>query len=106
MSGWNERERAIEELYQHDQENQFKALTKAHRSFGRWVADQMSLSHSEAEHYAEGFVQDFIDGATTDALLQKACIDLSKASIYHPKIFLEQEYESFFREAFTQIHDR
>ena len=42
MTGFDERQRAEEGRYKHDQELTFKARNRGNRMFGMWIAEQRS----------------------------------------------------------------
>ena len=73
----HERERAIENKYAHDQEVLFKIIAKRNKLLGFWAADQMKLSPSEAENYANTITEMAVDANGLLSLVDKILHDLT-----------------------------
>ncbi len=56
MSTFDKREKAYESKFVHDEELKFKSTARRNKLIGRWAAEKLGLSGSEAEHYAKGVV--------------------------------------------------
>ena len=57
MTTFNDRERAEEAKFAHDEEMQFRIHARRNRLLGQWAADRMGLSAVEADAYAKSVVQ-------------------------------------------------
>jgi hypothetical protein len=51
MSLFNDRERAFEQMFVHDEEARFRALAKRNRLLGQWAASQLGLTGEAADAY-------------------------------------------------------
>ena len=71
----NEREKALEDLYAHDQETHFKIRSRRNRQAGMWAAIQMGI---EAHKYAEGLVTAFL---TRQQLFERLKADFAKNGV-------------------------
>ncbi len=79
MTTFNDRERAEEAKYAHDEEMQFRIHARRNRLLGQWAATLMGLSAAEAETYATSVVQaDFEEGGDED-VVRKLLGDLISA---------------------------
>jgi hypothetical protein len=56
MTLFDERERAFENLYAHDEELRFLALARRNRLFAEWAAEQIGFRGKEYEAYVRSFV--------------------------------------------------
>lgn len=56
MTSFNDREKAFENMFAHDQELKFKAEARANKLLGLWAAEKMGLSGDEADAYAKTVV--------------------------------------------------
>jgi len=56
MTSLNDREKAFENKFAHDQELKFKAEARANKLLGLWAAEKMSISGDEADAYAKTVV--------------------------------------------------
>ena len=88
MTTFDDRERAEEAKFAHDEEMLFRIHARRNRLLGQWAAERMGLSAVEAEAYAKSVVQaDFEEGGDEDVIrkllgdLVGAGIDASEAEI-------------------------
>ena len=56
MTTFDEREKAFETAYQHDQEMQFKARARRNKMLGLWAAGLLGKTGADAESYARTIV--------------------------------------------------
>ncbi len=57
MTTFNEREKAQEDKYAHDQEIAFKATARRNKLLGLWAAELMDLAGQAAQDYAKEVVK-------------------------------------------------
>ena len=81
MTTFNEREKAFEDKYKHDQELQFKVEVRRNKLLGLWVAELLGLSGADAEAYAKEVVAaDFEEPGDAD-LIRKIQADAQPKSL-------------------------
>ena len=69
MTTFDEREKAFEDKYKHDQELQFKVEVRRNKLLGLWVAELLGLSGTDAEAYAKEVVKaDFEEPGDADLI--------------------------------------
>ena len=69
MTTFNDREKAFEDKYKHDQELQFKVEVRRNKLLGLWVAEMLGLSGADAEAYAKEVVSaDFEEPGDADLI--------------------------------------
>lgn len=80
MSTFNDREKAFENKYKHDEEMKFKAQARANKLLGLWAAELMGKSGEDAEAYArEVIISDFQEAGHED-VVRKVAGDLGDLS--------------------------
>ncbi|PWE17518.1 DUF1476 domain-containing protein [Marinicauda salina] len=57
MSSFDDREKAYESKYAHDQELEFKAVVRRNRMLGLWAAELMGMTGDDADAYAKEVVK-------------------------------------------------
>jgi hypothetical protein len=81
MTTFDDRERAEEAKFAHDEEMMFRIHARRNRLLGQWAAERMKLSPEEADAYAKGVVQlDFEEGGDED-VVRKLLGDLTSAGV-------------------------
>lgn len=79
MTTFDERERAFEKKFEHDQELQFKVKARKNKLLGLWAANLMGKTGDDAEAYAKAVVMaDFEKPGDAD-VLHKLMTDLAAA---------------------------
>ena len=81
MTTFNDRERAEEAKFAHDEEMMFRITARRNRMVGTWAAEKMNLSPEEAEAYAKGVVQADFEEAGDEDVIRKLLGDLVSAGV-------------------------
>ena len=81
MTTFDDRERAFEAKFAHDQEMQFKIVARRNRLLGLWAAKQMGLSDVEAETYASEVIRAEFEDAGDEEVVKKLLGDLTSAGV-------------------------
>jgi hypothetical protein len=69
MTTFDEREKAFERKFAHDEELRFKSTVRRNKLTGLWAAEKLGLSGEEAEAYARSIVKaDFQEAGDSDVL--------------------------------------
>jgi len=69
MTTFNNREKAFEDKYKHDQDLQFKVEVRRNKLLGLWVAEMLGLSGADAGAYAKEVVSsDFEEPGDADVV--------------------------------------
>lgn len=74
----NDRERAFEDRFAHDEELHFKVRAKRNKMAGLWAAQVMGKNKDDAEHYALSIVN---AGIAKDNLRERLVHDFQAAGI-------------------------
>ena len=81
MTQFDDRQRAFESKFAHDEEMQFRITARRNRLLGQWAARQMSLNEAEAESYAKDVVRSDFEEAGDHDVVRKVLGDLTSAGI-------------------------
>jgi hypothetical protein len=103
MTTFNEREKAFEKKYEHDQDIQFKVTSRKNKLLGLWAAGLMGKSGAEAEGYAKEVVlADFEKPGDSD-VIEKLVKDLAAAGKPTAEHTIRKQSERLMAEAKAQI---
>lgn len=81
MSSFDDRERAFETKFAHDEEMKFRITARRNRLLGEWAARQMGLNEAESESYAKDVVRSDFEEAGDHDVIRKVLGDLTAAGI-------------------------
>jgi hypothetical protein len=79
MTQFDERERAFETKFAHDEEMKFRIIARRNRLLGEWAARKMGLTEAEAEAYSKDVVRSDFEEAGEHDVLRKVLGDLTAA---------------------------
>lgn len=77
MTTFDDREKAFERKFVHDEELRFRATARRNKLFGLWAAEKMGLSGSEADEYAKAVIKADFEEAGDEDVLRKVGGDLT-----------------------------
>jgi len=100
---FEERERAFEAKYRHDEEIAFKVDARCARLLGQWVAGQIGLAGEAAEAYAQSAREADLARPNHVGLIQKLLADLLAHGIAVDEGKLRALRERLLGEAKAQI---
>lgn len=103
MSGLNDREKAFENKYKHDEEFRFRVQVRAAKFFGLWVAAQLGLDGAEAEAYAKQVIEADFEEPGIDDIIRKVVKDISGKSVDLSEHRLRVEFDRCLSEARGQL---
>ena len=81
MTQFNDRERAFESKFAHDEEMKFRITARRNRLLGEWAARQMGLSEEETVSYAKDVVRSDFEEAGDHDVVRKVFGDLTSAGV-------------------------
>ena len=93
MTTFDDRERAFETKFAHDEELRFRVIARRNRLLGGWAARLMGLSDAEADAYAKDVIRADFEEAGDEDVIRKLLGDLTAAGV--------ETDESKIREALT-----
>lgn len=81
MTTFDDRERAFETKFAHDEELRFRVIARRNRLFGQWAAKLMGLSEAEADAYAKDVIRSDFEEAGDEDVIRKVLGDLTSAGV-------------------------
>ena len=81
MTQFDDRERAFETKFAHDEDMKFRITARRNRLLGEWAARQMGLTDAESESYAKDVIRADFEEAGDNDVIRKVQGDLTAAGI-------------------------
>ncbi|WP_375194809.1 DUF1476 domain-containing protein [Sphingobium sp.] len=81
MTTFDDREKAFENMFAHDQEMQFRIQARRNRLLGEWAALKMGLTPEETDAYAKAVVQADFEEAGDEDVIRKLLGDMTQAGV-------------------------
>ena len=81
MTQFDDRERAFETKFAHDEEMSFRIIARRNRLLGEWAARKMDLSDEETAAYAKDVVRADFEEAGDEDVIRKVMGDLTAAGV-------------------------
>ena len=103
MTQFDDRERAFETKFAHDEELKFRVMARRNRLLGEWAARKMGLSEAETESYAKDVVRADFEEAGDGDVIRKVLGDLTAAGIETDESEIRQCLEHKTVEAKRQL---
>jgi len=103
MTGFDDRQKAFENQYKHDQELKFKVNARRNRLLGEWAGRQMGLAGADLEAYAKSVVMADFEKPGDDDVLQKVAGDLKAKGLSVGEGVVRAEMEKLLATAKEQI---
>jgi hypothetical protein len=103
MTTFDDRERAFETKFAHDEEMKFRITARRNKLLGQWAARQMGLSEAEAESYSKDVVRSDFEEAGDHDVVRKVLGDLTAAGIESDEASIQEALRNKEIEARRQI---
>ena len=81
MTTFDDREKAFEAKFAHDEEMLFRVHARRNRLLGTWAAERMGLDAAETEAYAKSVVQADFEESGDEDMIRKVLGDLISAGV-------------------------
>lgn len=105
MSSFDNREKAFENKFAHDQQLNFEVEARLSKLYGLWAAEQLGLSGAEAESYAGDVVDANLEEPGFLDILRKVRADFDSKGIDISNHVMEVELEKWLTEAKKQVNN-
>ena len=102
MSTFNERERAFENKYAHDQEMVFKAVARRNKKLGLWAAGVLGKTAQDAEDYAMEVIRSDFEEAGHEDVVRKVSADLGA---HADEALIRAKMDEFLSEAKAELSE-
>lgn len=81
MTSFDDRERAFETKFAHDEEMKFRITARRNRLLGEWAGRKMDLNQAETESYAKDVIRADFEEAGDQDVIRKVLGDLTAAGV-------------------------
>ncbi len=105
MTIFDERERAFEQLFVHDEELRFRARARRNKLLGRWAAMLMGLQGAQADLYAREVVDAVLQADGDRQISRKIRDDLASRGVRKSDDQLRAAMAELMAEAIAQVKD-
>jgi hypothetical protein len=103
MSGFEDRKKAQEGKFVHDQELLFKATARRNKLLGLWAAAKMGITGEEADAYAKEVVKSDFEEAGDEDVFRKVKADLDAKNAGVSEHQIRREMTDLLQVAIEQI---
>ena len=103
MTQFDDRERAFETKYAHDEEMKFRVIARRNKLLGEWAARKLGLSEEETDSYAKDVIRADFEEAGDGDVIRKVLGDLTAAGIETDESEIRQTLEHKTVEAKRQL---
>jgi len=103
MPGFEDRKKAQEGKFAHDQELVFKATARRNKLLGLWAAGKMGLNEADAAAYAASVVKADFEEAGDDDVFRKVKADLDAKGAGLSEHQIRREMDELMKTAMEQV---
>ncbi|MFT3811576.1 MAG: DUF1476 domain-containing protein [Micropepsaceae bacterium] len=103
MAGFEDRKKAQEGKFAHDQELVFKATARRNKLLGLWAAGKLGLNEADAAAYAASVVKADFEEAGDDDVLRKVKADLDAKGAGLSEHQIRREMDDLMKTAMEQV---
>src|SRR5437660_1505492 len=104
MTGsFQDREKAFESQWAHDEELHFKIIARRNKLLGLWAAEQMGISGDDAQQYAKSVVRADLEEPGHEDVVRKVHKDFEAKSIARSDHAIRVKMEELLSTATGQI---
>lgn len=103
MTNFDEREKAFENKFAHDEALRFKATARRNKLLGLWAAEKLGKSGPEAEAYAKSVVVADLEEAGDEDVVRKLVADLAGLSPSVGEMDVRKAMDGLMAQAVEQI---
>lgn len=103
MTQFDNREKAFESKYAHDQELQFKVMARRNKLLGLWAAGEMGITGDAAAEYAISVVKADFQEAGDEDVFRKIKTDLDAKQVSVTEYRIRKEMDDLMTVAKQQI---
>lgn len=103
MTTFDNREKAFEDKYKHDQDLQFRVDVRRNKLLGLWIAELLGKTKDEADAYAKEVVSSDFEEPGDDDVVRKVLADLKQHDVDFSEHRLRKKMDELLTEAKDQV---
>lgn len=105
MASMDDREKAFENKFAHDEELKFRAMARRNKLLGLWAAEKLGKSGEEADAYAKEVVKADFEEAGDEDVFRKVRGDFDAAGVTQSDHQIRRTMDELLSEAVEQIRN-
>lgn len=105
MTTFNDREKAFENKFKHDQDTLFRIQMRRNKLLGLWAADLMGMSDDQVDMYAKEVVMSDMEKPGDDDVHDKVYADLHAKNVDLSDHRLRKKMDELLQVAHDQVID-
>jgi hypothetical protein len=102
-NGFEDRKKAAEGKWAHDEELRFKVMARRNKLLGQWAAGEMGISGAESEAYAKAVVQADFEEAGDEDVFRKIRRDFDDKKVAASDHIIRKKMEELLTIAGDQV---
>ena len=106
MTTFDDREKAFENRFAHDQELAFRAEARRNRKVGLWAAGLLGMEGPDAENYAASVLAAGTEGGGSEAVLRKLSHDLQAGRVHLSEHRIRREMEAVLAQVTEELKSK
>lgn len=103
MNSLNDRQRAFEEKYAHDQDLQFRVMARRNKLLGIWAGEKLGKSGALLDDYAKSVLMSDFAEPGDDDVLRKVLADMQAGGLSITREQLRHEMDMLMKVAMDQV---
>ncbi|MEZ5870381.1 MAG: DUF1476 domain-containing protein [Nitratireductor sp.] len=103
MSGINDREKAFENKFAHDEALKFKAEARRNKLLGLWAAEKLGKSGDEADAYAKAVIRSDFEEPGDEDVFRKIRTDFDAANVEQSDHQIRRTMDELMAQAREQV---
>ena len=103
MSGINDREKAFESKFAHDEALRFKAEARRNKLLGLWAAEKLGKSGDEADAYAKEVIRSDFEEPGDEDVFRKIRTDFDAAGVEQSDHQIRRTMDELMAKAREQV---
>ncbi|WP_262265732.1 DUF1476 domain-containing protein [Microvirga yunnanensis] len=103
MTLFQDRERAFEQMFVHDEEARFRALARRNKLLGQWAATQLGLTGQKADAYVNEISRSLVARVIDEGLVEKLRADFEANGVTQSDEQIRERMSELMAAAVTQV---
>ena len=103
MTLFQDRERAFEQMFVHDEEARFRALARRNKLLGQWAATQLGLAGAKADAYVDEISKSLVARVVDEGLVERLRADFAVHGINQSDDQIREKMAELMAVAATQV---
>jgi hypothetical protein len=103
MTLFEDRERAFEQMFVHDEEARFRALARRNKLLGQWAAAQLGLTGQKADAYVNEIGRSLVARVVDESLVEKLRADFEANGVNQSDEQIREKMSELMAAAVTQV---